>query len=84
MENLDKQLAEKERQMQVYEDAMASLKQQRLQQEGESLTLMFAWDAFGEQAHEDTSLGKASKLAAMFCIGFAFLTPCLMFIKFVM
>lgn len=79
MENLDAQLAEKDRQQRVYEAAMASLKQQRLESEGAGLTLMFGWDEFGEQTKPGGSLAIASKAAEMFCIGFAFFAPCLLF-----
>lgn len=78
MESLDAQLAEKERQQAVYEKAMASLKQQNLDEEGAGLALMFGWDEFGGQ----TKLGvgaKAAKAAEFFCIGFAFFAPVLLF-----
>lgn len=82
MQNLSAQLNEMDRQQRVYETAMASLNKQRSMREAEGLALMFAWDTFGEEALGDTAIGKASKVAAMFCIGFAFLTPCLLFIKY--
>ena len=84
MENLDAALAEKERQQRVYEKAMASLKHQRLSREGEGLTLMFAWDAFGEEVTGNKPLAKAGAAAQMFCVAFAGLAPILLFYKFVM
>lgn len=83
MENLDRQLGEKERQQEVYEKAMAKLKHMRQTQEGEGLTLMFAWDAFGTSAAEGTLIGKAAKGAQMFCIAFAFAAPPLLFWTYV-
>lgn len=82
MQNLDAQLNEKDRQHQVYTAAMASVKKQRSMREAEGLALMFAWDAFGEETQGDKPLAKAGRVAQMFCIGFAFLTPCLLFMKY--
>jgi len=84
MENLDRQLDEKARQQRVYEEAMAKLKHKRQTQEGEGLTLMFAWDAFGEAASETSLIGKAAKGAQLFCIGFAFAAPVLLFWTYVL
>jgi hypothetical protein len=84
MENMSAQLSEKERQQQVYDAAMAELAKRRRIREGEGLGLMFAWDAFGEQSQGATGLGRLSRLAAMFCIGFAFLTPCLLFARYML
>ncbi len=84
MENLDRQLGEKERQQRVYEEAMAKLNHMRQTQEGEGLTLMFAWDAFGEAAAETSIIGKAAKGAEMFCIGFACAAPVLLFWAYVL
>ena len=83
MESLNTQLAEKERQQRVYETAMASLKQQDAMDEGAGLTLMFGWDQFGEQVRGGL-LARASKAAELFCIGFAFVAPVLMFWSFVL
>lgn len=84
MENLDAQLSEKERQQRVYEAAMRQLARQRALREGEGLALMFAWDAFGEEAQAGRRLGRISQWAANFCIGFAFLTPCLLFARYML
>lgn len=83
MESLDTQLAEKERQQGVYEAAMASLKQQKLEEEGAGLTLMFGWDEFGAQTRTGP-LAKAAKGAELFCIGFAFFAPVLLFWTYVL
>ena len=83
MESLNLQLSEKERQQRVYEAAMASLARQKMYREGEGLTLMFAWDAFGEETQKGI-VGKAAKGAELFCIGFAFLAPCLLFATYVL
>lgn len=79
MQNLDAQLAEKDRQQRVYETAMASIKHQKLEFEGAGLALMFGWDEFGEQTKPGGALAAASKAAEFFCIGFAFFAPCLLF-----
>jgi len=71
-------VVEKERQQVVYDRAMASLRQQSLDEEGAGLALMFGWDEFGGQ----TKVGmgaKAAKAAEFFCIGFAFAAPVLLF-----
>ncbi|MFK7874611.1 MAG: hypothetical protein AB8B71_02360 [Paracoccaceae bacterium] len=81
MENMDRLLAERERQQEIYDRAMASIKLQRQYREGEGLTLMFAWDAFGEEVTGDGLFAKAGKAAQMFCIGFAFLAPSLLLIQ---
>ena len=78
MESLNAQLAEKERQQRVYDRAMASIKQQRLDEEGAGLTLMFGWDEFGAQTKTGL-MARAAKAAEFFCIGFAFLAPVLLF-----
>lgn len=78
MEDLDTQLNEKERQQRVYEAAMRELARQRRIREGETLGIMYAWHAFGERSVADTRLGKLAHVAQLFCIGFAFLTPCLL------
>lgn len=83
MESLDTQLAEKERQQRVYETAMASIKQQRLDEEGAGLTLMFGWDEFGAQTRTGL-VAKAAKSAELFCIGFAFAAPVLLFWTYVL
>ena len=84
MENLDAELSEKERQQRVYERAMASLELQRKTRAGEGLAIVHAWDAFGEQTRERGIMRLASTFAMMFCIGFAFLVPCLLFIRYVL
>ena len=81
MQDLDAQLAEKERQQRVYDAAMRKLAARRLAQEGEGLGIVYAWNAFGERSLGDTRLGRLSRLAEKFCIGFAFLTPCLLFAR---
>ena len=78
MERLDVQLAEKERQQQVYKKAMASLKQQHLEEEGAGLTLMFGWDEFGAQTKTGL-VARAAKGAEFFCIAFAFFAPVALF-----
>jgi hypothetical protein len=84
MENLEAQLAERDRQQRVYDAAMTSLKHQRLDQDGAGLALMFAWDSFGEEVRENRAFAMMSKLSGMFCIGFAFVTPCLLFMRVVL
>lgn len=84
MEDLDAKLAEKERQQRVYEKAMASLEHQRLSREGEGLTLMFAWDAMGQELKDNNAFNAMGKAAEMFCIGFAFLAPVLLFLTYVL
>jgi len=64
MENLDAQLVEKERQQVVYDRAMASLRQQSLDEEGAGLALMFGWDEFGGQ----TKVGMGAKPVLLFAI----------------
>ncbi len=81
MQNMERQLKEKLRQQEVYENAMAKLAYKKQLREGEGLTLMFAWDAFGEEVRGDTLLSKAGKASAFFCIGFAFLAPSLLLIR---
>jgi hypothetical protein len=78
MESLNAQLAEKERQHRVYEKAMASLRRQHLDEEGAGLALMFGWDEFGGQT-KTGFMARAAKFAELFCIGFAFFAPVLMF-----
>lgn len=83
MQSLNAQLAEKERQQRVYERAMASLNQQKLEEEGAGLTLMFGWDEFGQQTKTGL-VTRAAKGAEFFCIGFAFFAPVLMFWTYVL
>lgn len=84
MENLDAQLSETERQQRVHDAAMRQLSQRRRMRDAEGLAIMYAWDAFGERSRGKTALGRLSQLAAMFCIGFAFLVPCLLFARYML
>lgn len=84
MQNMDRLMAEKTRQQEVYERAMAKLEHKKNLREGEGLTLMFAWDAFGTEAKENKAFATMAKGAEFFCIIFAFLTPCLLFIRYVL
>ena len=84
MQNLEAQLSEKERQQRVYEAAMASLKQQRIDTERSGYALMAGWTTFGEKVEQGGTTTKIAKGAEMFCIGFAFLTPCLLFAAYVL
>lgn len=84
MEDLDSQLSEKARQQRVNDNAMRALERQRMQRERDGLVLMYAWNAFGERSQGNTRLGRLSRVAAMFCIGFAFLTPCLLFARYML
>ncbi len=84
MENLDVELSEKERQQRVYDTAMKKLSGRRRIREGEGLGVVYAWNAFGQRSQGNTALGKLSKFAELFCIGFAFLTPCLLFARYML
>ena len=79
MENLDAQLNEKERQQRVYDTAMRELARRSKLREGEGLALIYAWDAFGQRTQGKTLIGRLSHAAELFCIGFAFLAPVLLF-----
>jgi hypothetical protein len=81
MRNLpDSELTEQERQQRVYDRAMASLHRQRLTEEGAGLALMYGWDQVGEVTR-NTRLGKLAHAAQLLCIAFAFVVPCLLFIR---
>lgn len=84
MEDLDGQLSERERQKRVYDAAMAELARQRQRRENAGLGIMAAWGRFGARTQADRGLGKLSSLATKFCIGFAFLTPCLLFARYML
>lgn len=78
MESLNAQLSEKERQQRAYEAAMASIERQDMRRERNGVALMLAVDAVGQGTRGTGIVAKAAKGAEMFCIGFAFLTPCLL------
>jgi hypothetical protein len=84
MENLDAKLNEKERQRRVYETAMRKLDRRNKLREGEGLTLIYAWDAFGQRTKGKTFIGRLCHAAELFCIGFAFLAPVLLFATYVL
>ena len=79
MENLEAQLAERERQQKVYDQAIAKLNMRRAKNVRNGYAVMAAADSFGESA-ANGSMARAAKVAQMFCIAFAFVTPCLLFI----
>lgn len=83
MESLNAQLAEKERQQRVYEDAMASIDRQKIKEEDKGLALMLGWDNFGNGT-KTGMMGRAAKGAELFCIGFACVAPVLLFWGYVL
>jgi len=78
MENLETQLSEKERQMDVYEQSLASLKLKQKQREASGYAVMAAATSYGEGALGASRFGKVSHAAKLFCIGFAMLVPSLL------
>lgn len=84
MQNLEKQLSEKERQEAVYQRAMDSLARQRNAREKRGWVTMAAADTYGRGALGSSLFGKLSRAAALFCITFAFLLPSLLLARFVL
>lgn len=78
MENLERQLSEKERQQAVYEQAMRTINTKKRAQEASGYAVMAAAMNYGEGALGDGAFGKISHAAKLFCIGFAFLLPSLL------
>lgn len=78
MENLETQLSEKERQMDVYEQSLASLKLEQRKREAGGYAVMAAAMGYGEGALGTARFGKISHAAKLFCIGFAMLVPSLL------
>jgi len=78
MENLETQLSEKERQMNVYEQSIASLNAEKRKREAGGYALMAAAIGYGEGSLGSSRFGKISHGAKLFCIGFAMLVPSLL------
>jgi len=78
MENLETQLSEKERQMTVYEESLASLKAQQRKRKASGYAVMSAAIGYGEGSLGDSTLGKVTHAAKLFCILFAMLVPSLL------
>ncbi|MFK7878394.1 hypothetical protein [Roseobacter sp.] len=78
MESLQNQLTEKERQTQVYDQAVAALKAKGVRQEARGYAVMASFLSYGEAALGDRIFGKISHVAKLFCILFAMLVPSLL------
>ena len=78
MENLESQLSEKERQAQINEHALASIRAQDRKREARGYAVMAAFQGYGESALDSGIFGKISHGAKLFCIAFAFLVPSLL------
>jgi hypothetical protein len=84
MENMDKQLAEHERQAAVYAAAMERINADRLKQEAQGYMMIGGAMAYGEGALGTGLFGKASQAAKLFCILFAMLAPSLAVWKYLL
>lgn len=78
MQNLETQLDEKERQNQVYHNAVAQIRSDELRKAAGGHGIMAAALGYGESAMGNGTFGKISHAAKLFCIGFAFLVPSLL------
>ena len=78
MENLEKQLNEKERQEMVYQSALAEIRSDETRKSAGGHAVMAAALGYGEAATGTGTFGKVSHAAKLFCIGFAFLVPSLL------
>jgi hypothetical protein len=78
MENLDRELSEKERQEAAYRAALARIKADRTRRAAGGYAVMAAALGYGEGALGTGKFGKISHVAKLFCIGFAFLVPSLL------
>ena len=78
MENLETQLSEKERQMAVYEESLASLETAKRKREAGGYAVMAAAIGYGEGSLGESRFGKVSHAAKLFCILFAMLVPSLL------
>ncbi|MFK7764999.1 MAG: hypothetical protein AB8B62_17180 [Roseobacter sp.] len=78
MENLDRQLSEKERQEAVYENAMRLINLKDRSRDANGEKVMSAVMGFGEGALGDGKLSKVNHFAKLFCIGFTLLLPSLL------
>lgn len=78
MENLDKELSERERQARVYERSIASIREKDLKKEASGYGVMSTVLGYGEASEGDGAFGKISHVAKLFCIAFAGLAPCLL------
>ncbi len=78
MENLETQLSEKERQQQVNQTALRSIKAMDTRRAARGYAVMAAALGYGEGALGRGTFGKISHAAKLFCIGFAFLLPSLL------
>ncbi len=78
MENLERQLSEKERQEATYQAAIRGIESKARMREASGHAVISAAMGFGEGALGSGALGKVSHAAKLFCIGFAFLVPSLL------
>lgn len=78
MENLETQLSEKQRQMKVYEQSLASLNVEHRKRTAGGYAVMAAAIGYGEGSLGNARFGKISHGAKLFCIGFAMLVPSLL------
>ena len=75
MEDMHTKLTEAERQQQVYDAAMASLKAETVRDERNGYAVMSGFMGYGEAAMGGGAFSKVSHVAKLFCIAFACATP---------
>jgi hypothetical protein len=78
MENMNRQLDEKERQALVHDAALRSIQLEKRRGEAQGYAVLAGAMGYGEGALGSGRFGKLTHAAKLFLIAFAFLTPSLL------